>query len=114
VPGLFRHALSLLKPETVAQMTRSHLASPLSPIRIGDHVFEGEGYGLGVGVSIEPSAPGLVGSEGTYGWAGSWNTRFWVDPVKELSGIFMVQYQPFAFVSVGEGFWSLVCQALTD
>jgi CubicO group peptidase (beta-lactamase class C family) len=104
----------LLKPETVAQMTRSHLASPLSPIRIGDHVFEGEGYGLGVGVSIEPSAPGLVGSEGTYGWAGSWNTRFWVDPVKELSGIFMVQYQPFAFVSVGEGFWSLVCQALID
>jgi CubicO group peptidase (beta-lactamase class C family) len=104
----------LLKPETVAQMTRNQLASPLPPIRIGDHVFEGEGYGLGVGVSIEPSAPGLGGSEGTYGWAGSWGTRFWVDPVTETLGIFMVQYQPFAFVSVGEGFWSLVCQALTD
>jgi len=47
-------------------------------------------------------------------WAGSWNTRFWIDPVKELSGIFMVQYQPFAFVSVGEEFWSLVLQAVTD
>jgi CubicO group peptidase (beta-lactamase class C family) len=104
----------LLTTETVDLMTRNHLASPLHPIRIGDHVFEGEGYGLGVGVSIEPSAPGLAGSEGTYGWAGSWNTRFWVDPVKELSGIFMVQYQPFAFVSVGEEFWSLVLQAVID
>jgi CubicO group peptidase (beta-lactamase class C family) len=104
----------LLKPETVALMTRNHLASPLAPIRIDDHVFEGEGYGLGFGVSLQPSAPGLPGSVGTYGWAGSWGTRFWVDPTKELSGIFMVQYQPFAFVSVGEEFWSLVCQALTD
>jgi CubicO group peptidase (beta-lactamase class C family) len=104
----------LLNPETVASMTRNHLGAPLCPIRIADHVFGGEGYGLGVGVSIEPSAPGLGGSEGTYGWAGSWNTRFWVDPDKELVGIFMVQYLPFAFVSVGEGFWSLACEALSD
>ncbi len=104
----------LLKVETVESMTRNHLRASLCPIRIGDHVFEGEGYGLGVGVSIEPSAPGLGGSEGTYGWGGSWNTRFWVDPDKELVGIFMVQCLPFAFVSVGEGFWSLVCEALSD
>jgi CubicO group peptidase (beta-lactamase class C family) len=104
----------LLKPEPVALMTRNHLAAPLHPIVVSGHVFEGEGYGLGVGVSLQPSAPGLPGSEGTYGWAGSWNTRFWIDPVKEMSGIFMVQAAPFAFVSLAEEFWSLVCQAVID
>lgn len=104
----------LLKPETVALMTRNHLAAPLHPIVVWGHLFEGEGYGLGVGVSLQPSAPGLPGSEGTYGWAGSWNTRFWIDPATEMSGIFMVQSEPFAFVGMAEGFWSLVCQALID
>jgi CubicO group peptidase (beta-lactamase class C family) len=86
-----------LKPETVALMTRNHLAAPLHPINVWGHVFEREGYGLGVGVSLQPSAPGMPGSAGTYGWAGSWNTRFWIDPARDASGIFMSQAEPFAF-----------------
>jgi len=103
----------LLKPETVALMTRNHLAAPLHPINVGGHVFEREGYGLGVGVSLQPSAPGMPGSAGTYGWAGSWNTRFWIDPAKDASGIFMTQAEPFAFEGIGTEFWSQVCLALT-
>ena len=102
----------LLRAETVELMTRNHLDPALCPTRIADHVFEGQGYGLGVGVKIEPSAPDLAGSEGTYWWAGSWNNRFWIDPVTKLSAILMVQSQPFAFVGVGEQFWSGVCRAL--
>ena len=104
----------LLKPETVALMTRNHLAAPLCPIVVWGHVFEGEGYGLGVGVSLQPSAPGMPGSAGTCGWAGSWNTRFWVDPATDLSGIFMTQAEPFTFEGIGTEFWSQVCLALTD
>jgi hypothetical protein len=44
--------------------------------------------------------------------AGSWNTRFWIDPVTKPSAIFMVQYRPFAFVNVGDNFWSHLCRAL--
>jgi CubicO group peptidase (beta-lactamase class C family) len=102
----------LLRTDTVELMTRNRLDSPLCPIRIANHVFKGQGYGLGVGVKIEPSARALAGSVGTYWWAGSWNNRFWIDPVTKLSAIFMVQSQPFAFVSVGEQFWSQVCRAL--
>jgi CubicO group peptidase (beta-lactamase class C family) len=102
----------LLRTETVELMTRNHLAPPLCPTRILDHVFKGQGYGLGVGVKIEPSAAALAGSSGTYWWAGSWNSRFWVDPVTGLSAIFMVQHQPFAFVGAAERFWSKVCRAL--
>jgi CubicO group peptidase (beta-lactamase class C family) len=104
----------LLKPETVDLMTRNHLAAPLYPLRFGDYVSKGQGYGLGVGVSVEPAASALAGSEGTYDWAGSWNTRFWVDPVKRLIGIFMTQSEPFAFEGIGAELRSLVCQALID
>jgi CubicO group peptidase (beta-lactamase class C family)/DNA-binding CsgD family transcriptional regulator len=97
----------LLKPKTVALMTRNHLAPPAA------RLAEGEGYGLGVGVSLQPSAPGLPGSAGTYGWGGAWRTQFWVDPVTETLGIFMVQ-DASAFVGMADEFWSLVCQALTD
>jgi len=104
----------LLRPEAVALMTRNHLTPPLCPIVIWGYVSEGEGYGLGVGVSVERPAPRMPGPAGTYGWAGSWGTRFWVDPAHDLSAVFMVQSQPFAFVGVAEEYWSLVCQALTD
>lgn len=56
----------------------------------------------------------MPGSAGTYGWAGSWGTRFWVDPVTDMSGIFMAQSLPFTFVGIGEGFWTLVCEAVAD
>jgi len=104
----------LLRRETVDLMTRDHVAPALHPIRVFGHALEGEGYGLGVGISLDPSAAMLPGSVGTYGWAGSWGTRFWVDPVTGLAGVFMVQSEPFAFVGVAEGAWSLVCQAVTD
>jgi CubicO group peptidase (beta-lactamase class C family) len=104
----------LIKPETVELMTRNHLAAPLYPLRFGDYALEGEGYGLGVGVIVEPPAADLAGSAGTYEWAGSWNTDFWIDPVKELTGIFMSQLEPRASKSAGREYWSLVCQALTD
>jgi CubicO group peptidase (beta-lactamase class C family) len=104
----------LLKPETVAMMTRNHVPPALCPIDIWGYVSEGEGYGLGVGVSIEPPAPRMPGPAGTFGWAGSWGTRFWVDPVAGTSGVFMVQSQVFAFVGPAEGYWSLVCEAVGD
>lgn len=104
----------LLKPETVDLMTRNHLAAPLYPLRFGNYVLKGQGYGLGVGVSVEPAASALAGSEGTYDWAGSLNTRFWVDPVKRLIGIFMTQSEPYAVEGIGVELRSLVCQALID
>jgi len=104
----------LLEPETVDLMTRNHVAAPLYPIQVYDHLFEGEGYGLGVGVIVEPEAAAMAGSAGTYEWAGSWNTHFMIDPVKELIGIFMAQYEPFDYEGLGHEYWSLVCQALID
>jgi len=104
----------LLKPETVELMTRNHLPAPLYPLDFGDHVSEGEGCGLGVGVIVEPSPTALAGPKGTYGWSGAWLTHFWIDPVNQLTGIFMLQSEPFTFDCVGVKFRSLVCGALAD
>jgi CubicO group peptidase (beta-lactamase class C family) len=105
----------VLRPDTVELMTRNHLAAPHLPIRIGTQVSSaGDGYGLGVGVKVESSVTGLAGSQGTYAWAGSWNSWFWIDPVKDLSAIFMVQYEPFEFEGIGGEFWSRVCGSLVD
>jgi CubicO group peptidase (beta-lactamase class C family) len=104
----------LLESETVESMTRNHLSAPLYPLRFGDYVSKGQGYGLGVGVTVEPAVSALAGSAGTYDWAGSWNTRFWIDPVKQLVGLFMAQHEPFAFEGIGTKLRSLVFQALTD
>ena len=104
----------LLKPETVDLMTSNQLAASLYPIQVFDHRSDGEGYGLGVGVIVDPDDAELAGSAGTYEWAGSWNTHFMVDPVNELIGIFMAQYEPFAFEGVADEYWSLVCRAVMD
>jgi CubicO group peptidase (beta-lactamase class C family) len=104
----------LLKPETVDLMTRNHVTAPLYPIQVYDHRFDGEGYGLGVGVIVEPDKAVMAGSAGTFEWAGSWNTHFMIDPAKELIGIFMTQCEPFAYEGLGDEYWSLVCQALDD
>jgi len=101
----------LLKPETVQLMTRNHLSADLCPLTFGDHVAEGEGYGLGFGVIVEQSGGGLAGPEGTYGWSGVWLTHFWIDSMNQLTGIFMVQSEPFMWDSVGVKFRSLVYRA---
>jgi CubicO group peptidase (beta-lactamase class C family) len=102
----------LLKTDTVQLMTRNHLAPPLYPLRFGDHVSEGEGYGLGVGVRVEISQPEMAGSEGMYQWGGAWNTHFWVDPARHLTGVFLCQSEPFTFARTAEAFRSQVYRAL--
>ncbi len=37
-----------------------------------------------------------------------------IDPVKELIGIFLAQYEPFGSDGLGEGYWSFVHRALMD
>jgi CubicO group peptidase (beta-lactamase class C family) len=104
----------LLQPAVVDEMTRDHLAPRFYPLSIDGYVLSGEGYGLGVGVIVEPSVARQAGSKGTYQWGGSWNTRFWIDPAKRLIGVFMVQSAAFTFEGIGTEYRSLVAEALMD
>lgn len=68
----------LLKPETIQEMTKNQLEE------IGG---SSRGFQFGLGFSID--------GQGRYGWGGAAGTRFWVDPVNDVIGIFMVQINPY-------------------
>jgi CubicO group peptidase (beta-lactamase class C family) len=51
----------------------------------------GIGWGLGFAVLRNPAAAGVIGSEGSYFWAGAANTTFWIDPKKDIVVVIMTQ-----------------------
>jgi len=84
----------LLKPETVAAMTRNHLPTDRFPAGIGGS-REGVGFGLGVSIQMysTPKQPGA--KEGEFGWNGIASTHFWASPSDDLAVITMEQTHPF-------------------
>lgn len=71
----------------------------------------GEGWGLGVRVITDLGARNTWLSNGTYGWAGAFGTRFWIDPEKNLVAILMVQTPA---TGLGADFETAVMQAVTE
>jgi CubicO group peptidase (beta-lactamase class C family) len=53
----------------------------------------GEGHGLGVRVVTDRTARSTLLSNGSFGWSGAFNTHFFIDPEKNVIGIFMTQSQ---------------------
>jgi CubicO group peptidase (beta-lactamase class C family) len=94
--GVFGGA-RVLAPRTVDLMTTNHLSSDLGELSTGgfaETVFDGVGFGLGVGVNIDPIKQHSVSSPGEFFWGGVYSTAFWVDPVDELVCVFMTQLMP--------------------
>jgi CubicO group peptidase (beta-lactamase class C family) len=52
---------------------------------------------FGLGFQIASNDPAMKGfrSPGSMSWAGIFNTEFWVDPVKQVGGVHMMQLLPF-------------------
>jgi CubicO group peptidase (beta-lactamase class C family) len=94
----------ILKAETVAEMNRNHTGDiacgimktenrvlsndvdffPGAPIR----------WGLGGMLNLQPGPNGR--SAGTVSWGGIFNTYYWLDPSKRVTGLIMTQILPFA------------------
>jgi CubicO group peptidase (beta-lactamase class C family) len=51
----------------------------------------GEGYGLGVRVVTNSTARNTMLSEGSFGWAGAFNTYFFIDPREKVVAMFLTQ-----------------------
>jgi len=88
----------LLKPETVALMTRNHLPggkeiADLSPSAdtFNESGYRGIGFGLGVAVTLDPARVGIPGTAGEFAWGGMASTAFFVDPKEDMAVVFMTQ-----------------------
>jgi CubicO group peptidase (beta-lactamase class C family) len=82
----------ILAPSSVTLMT-SNLLPPGVPMRFMQP-FAGVGYGMGVGIVLDPAHAdfngGAIGA-GTYYWGGVHGTWFWVDPLNDVIVVGMVQ-----------------------
>jgi CubicO group peptidase (beta-lactamase class C family) len=83
----------VLSPRTVDFMTVNHLPGGTDIAHFGTGLLgdplPGLGYGLGVGVWVDPVAAEVPWSAGSYFWPGGFNTCFWVDPVLDITVVFM-------------------------
>jgi methyl acetate hydrolase len=94
----------VLKPETVAMMRQNHIDNlnvttlkTVDPASSNDaNLFPGmvQKWGLSFDINTEPGPAGR--SAGSIAWAGLFNTYFWVDPDKHVTGVIMTQLLPFA------------------
>ena len=101
--GTFAGA-QVLKPETVALMQQNHIGDlnvvtlkTAHPETSNDaNLFPGmaQKWGLSWAINMEPGPAGR--SAGSVAWAGLFNTYFWLDPNKQVTGTIMTQLLPFA------------------
>jgi methyl acetate hydrolase len=93
----------ILKPETVALMGRNHIGDieagilkTTTPQRSTDvDFFPGQSLKWGLGYMINAEAGPNGRSAGSLTWAGIFNTHYWIDPAKRVTGVIMTQVLPF-------------------
>ena len=103
----------LLGRKTVELMMHNHLMqTDLSVIGL----YDGEGFGLGGSVLLDPGRRGRLGSAGQFGWSGASSTYYTIDPAEDLVAILMLQYLPGGgahdLPKLQHRYYNLVYQAL--
>jgi CubicO group peptidase (beta-lactamase class C family) len=84
----------ILSPSSVKLMTTNLLPAGV-PLHF-TQPFEGIGYGMNVGIVLDPSHANFNGGAngaGTFYWGGVHGTWFWVDPVNDIVVVGMLQQQ---------------------
>ena len=99
----------ILSRKTVELMTKNH---------IGDRFMTlggpGQGFGLGLGITLDRGRTHMMPTEGSYTWGGAFNTHWWNDPAEELFGLVMTQVRPYDHLNLRQDFQSVVTAAIDD
>jgi methyl acetate hydrolase len=101
--GTFNGA-RVLKPETVALMRQNHIGDlNVTTLKTVDPAISNDAdlfpamqqkWGLSFDINMQPGPAGR--SAGSVAWAGLFNTYFWLDATKRVTGTIMTQLLPFA------------------
>jgi CubicO group peptidase (beta-lactamase class C family) len=102
----------LLKPETVALMSQNNIgdlsmgkmptAAPLYTNDVDLYPDIVKKWGLSFLINTAKTPEGR--SAGSLAWAGLGNTYFWIDPVRNIAGVILMQLLPFADAKALEAF----------
>lgn len=79
----------ILKSESVALMATNQVGEMMQTWN--PSVTKGRGYGLGVGVTLDPAVADEGRGRGSFGWDGALGTDSWVDPENRLTVAYFVQ-----------------------
>jgi methyl acetate hydrolase len=94
----------LLKPETVAQMGQNHIgeltmgkmtsaiAFVTNDVDLYPDIVKKWGLSFMINTAMTPEGR----SAGSLAWAGLANTYYWIDPVRDVAGVILMQLFPFA------------------
>lgn len=109
----------LLGPRTLAYMTRNHLPgggtlTSLGRGQFAQAAYDGIGFGLGFGVSVDPVATKTTATPGEFTWGGLASTAFWVDPLEQLTAHFYTQLVPSRTYPIRTQLRQLVYASLVD
>jgi CubicO group peptidase (beta-lactamase class C family) len=109
----------LLGTRTVRYMASNHLPGGVDLEAFGrplfsETTFDGVGFGLGFSVVEDPVKNKVLSTRGEYAWGGAASTAFWVDPVEDLTALFLTQLVPSSKHPIRSQLKQLVYQALID
>jgi CubicO group peptidase (beta-lactamase class C family) len=107
----------VLAPRTVDLMASNHLPGDLASLSAGGFAetnFDGVGFGLGFAVLVDPAKQHSAASRGEFYWGGIASTAFWVDPVEDITCVFMTQLWPSSTYPIRSQLRQLVYSALTS
>jgi CubicO group peptidase (beta-lactamase class C family) len=107
----------ILSPRTVQLMASNHLSGDLEALSVGGFAetsFEGVGFGLGFAVLEDPVRLHSPASRGEYYWGGIFSTAFWVDPVEDVTCVWMTSLMPSSSQPIRSQLRQLVYSALID
>ena len=84
-----------------------------------DHTGEiefrnGQGFGLGFSIVMDPGTSGLPSSVGEYGWGGAYHSTYWVDPQEEMVVVYLTQLIPARDIDDHGKLRTLVYQSIVD
>ena len=92
--GGAHEGVRILSRKTVAFMMSNHLPQGVTVPADLLHCREGNGFGLGGSVVLDPARNALLGSPGQWSWGGAANTYLNIDRHEELSFLLLTQVTP--------------------
>jgi CubicO group peptidase (beta-lactamase class C family) len=109
----------ILAPKTIRLMASNHLPggkdlTALSRSLFSESTNAGVGFGLGFAVVFDPPQTLIPCSQGEFYWGGAASTAFWVDPVEEVTAVFMTQLMPSSTYPIRRELRTLVYGALME
>jgi CubicO group peptidase (beta-lactamase class C family) len=109
----------ILAPKTVRLMASNHLPggqdlTQMSRSLFSESTYAGVGFGLGFAVVFDPPRTLIPCSQGEFYWGGMASTAFWIDPVEQVTAVFMTQMMPSSAYPVRRELRTLSYAALLD